>query len=372
MKRPLEGCRVLDMGIITAGAATAALLADLGAEVIKVESPRYRDPFREWEPPLGSAPALAPFFRCTNRNKRGISLDLKQEAARSIFLRMVARSDVIVENFRRGVLERLGVGMPALKAANEGIILASISSQGESGPTAQYVSFGSTLEAVGGLAAISGRADGAPVISGKDVNLPDQLIAIFAAAMIATAWLARRNGGEAIHLDLSQRELTTFMLGEHFAMDSTGRRGNAEPPYLLQECLRARDGWLAVSVMDGQQEQLRQVTGAATLSDWTAHQHVQAAAESLAAIGIAAAPSVDGNGLLESRHRLWRDAIAEHPQFGLLKGMPFCLSGVPLEIRRDAPEVGADTREVLAQVAGCTAIEIDNLLASGAAEAAAS
>jgi crotonobetainyl-CoA:carnitine CoA-transferase CaiB-like acyl-CoA transferase len=376
LSRPLEGCRVLDLGIITAGAATSALLADLGAEVIKLESPSYRDPFRVWtSPPPGGGKELAPFFRFTNRGKRGISLDLKQPGGRAAFLRLAAASDVVVENFRRGVLDRLGIGYAALQAANPRIILASISSQGETGPMAEYVSFGSTLEAVGGLASLTGYADGPPVLSGKEVNLPDQNIAIFAAGMIATAWLARRQGGGGVHLDLAQRELTSFMIGEAFAAPAMTRQGNAEPAYAVQECVRTADGrWLALSVdraLVGDLDRLIDGAGdrAAALAAWAASLSVEDAVQALNARGIAAAPVLDGAGMLAARGRLWSRAIAVDQHFGPLKGFPFQLDGAPLHIAADAPDIGADTAAVLAEVGGYSADEIATLLASGVAEA---
>jgi len=118
--KPLAGCRVLDLGIITAGAATAAVLADFGAEVIKVESPSYRDPFRRWlsNRPDDAVEDLPPFFRATNRGKAGLSVDLKHPRGREVFLRLVARSDIVVENFRRGVLAKLQLDYATLRATN--------------------------------------------------------------------------------------------------------------------------------------------------------------------------------------------------------------------------------------------------------------
>jgi formyl-CoA transferase len=377
--RPLEGCRVLDLGIITAGAATSALLADLGAEVIKLESPSYRDPFRVW---TSSAPqqGLAPFFRFTNRGKRGVSLDLKQVAGRAAFLRLVAASDIVVENFRRGVLDRLGIGYSVLKSVNEGVILASISSQGETGPMADYVSFGSTLEAVAGLASLTGYAGGSPVLSGKEVNLPDQNVAIFAAGMIATAWLARRRSGEGAHLDLAQRELTSFMVGEGFAAETPASRpGNARAPYALQDCVRTADGaWLALSVLPDQLAAVDALIGhgggaaerMASLERWSAARPVADVVRTLIAAGIAAAHAVDGRGMLATRGKLWSRAIEVHGAHGMLKGFPFQLAGEPLRIDADAPGIGADTVAVLAEVGGYTAEEIAALCASGAAETA--
>ncbi|HVY16956.1 MAG TPA: CaiB/BaiF CoA-transferase family protein [Rhodopila sp.] len=377
MTRPLEGCRVLDLGIITAGAATSALLADLGATVLKVESPTYRDPFRVWIAAPDGKGDLSPFFRFTNRGKRGVSLDLKQPAGRDAFLRLAVHCDIVVENFRRSVLDRLGIGYAALKAANAGIILASISSQGETGPLAQYVSFGSTLEAVAGLASLTGYAGGPPVLSGKEVNLPDQNIALFAAGMILTAWLARRRGGGGVHLDLAQRELTSFMIGEAFAASPPLQRvGNAEPPFALQDCVLAGDSrYFALSVTEDQLPALERLVGgegllASRLAAWTARLGRDEAVAALQAAGIAAAPVLDGRGMAAMRGTLWSQAIAQHPHYGQLKGVPFQLDGAPLHTDGDAPAIGADTEAVLAEIGGFSREEIAALLANGAAETA--
>jgi len=374
---PLDGCRVLDLGIITAGAATSALLADLGAEVIKVESPTYRDPFRGWAGgPVAEPDGMPPLFRATNRNKTAVSLDLKHADGRAAFLRLVEHSDVVVENFRRGVLARLGLDYATLRAANAGIILASVSSQGETGPDATYVSFGSTLEAVGGMAWLTGYADDAPAISGRDVNYPDQVAAIFAAGMIATAWRACGSGAGGCHLDLSQRELTSFLCGEAFVADTEQPRGgNAQEPHRLQDCFRAADGqWIAVTVEEDDVPALCAVIGAReaalreSLAQWIAARGADTCVAALAAAGITAAPALDGRGVLRHRGEYWDMALARAEDGGLLKGFPFQLSGAPLSVRRDAPRVGADTADVLARVGGYSADEIAALARAGAIE----
>ena len=375
---PLEGCRVLDLGIITAGAATATLLADMGAEVIKVESPTYRDPFRGWAGgPVAEPGGMPPLFRATNRNKRAVSLDLKHADGRAAFLRLVRESDVVVENFRRGVMARLALDYPALRAANTDIILASVSSQGETGPDSGYVSFGSTLEAVGGMAWLAGYPDDAPAISGRDVNYPDQVAALFSAGMIATAWGARRNGSPGCHLDLSQRELTGFLCGEAFVAEAEEpRNGNAQPPHVLQDCFRAVDGaWIAVTVDDRDVPALRALVGAAgdlreALTQWIAARDTQSCATALAATGIAAAPALDGPGVLRHCGHLWGDALVRADDGTFVKGFPFQLAESPLAVRRDAPRIGADTAEVLARIAGYTGDEIAALARSGAIELA--
>ncbi len=264
--RPLDGCRVLDLGILTAGAATSALLADLGADVIKIESKVYRDPFRQW--PMGAAKDeeaksdLPPFYRATNRNKRSFGLNLKHPKGRALFLKLAAQSDVVVENFRRGVMASLGLDYPALRGSNPAIILASLSSQGESGPDADRVSFGSTLEASGGLAWLTGYAGDDPTMSGIALNYADQVVAIFATGVIVSTLLDQRKHGTGCHLEISQRELISFLCGEAFVAARSGaqpesRHGNAEAPWLIQDCFATADGrWIAVTVAAEQRARL--------------------------------------------------------------------------------------------------------------------
>jgi crotonobetainyl-CoA:carnitine CoA-transferase CaiB-like acyl-CoA transferase len=373
---PMRQCRVLDLGIITAGAATSAILADLGAEVIKIESPTYKDPFRRWtgETYPGEHPELPPFFRMTNRGKLNAGIDLKHDAGREVFLRLVAKSDVVVENFSRGVLARLGLDYATLQAANPDIILASISSQGDDGPDAGYVSFGSTLEAMGGLAAITGYAGGPPVVSGVELNYPDQVVAIFAASMIATAWYAKTNGAGGAHLDLSQRELTSFLCGEAFLTPQTlARRGNAQDSAELQNCFRSRDGdWIAVTVRARDMAALQAVTGTATeagLGAWIAGQDSRAAVTALDVAGIAAARVLDGNGVLAERHSGWSRALQQGSDGDTVKGFLFGDDSAPMSTGQPAALLGAHTRDVLSRLGGYSDNEIYALAALGAVAA---
>ena len=386
--KPLAGCRVLDLGIITAGAATTAMLADFGAEVIKVESPAYRDPFRRWLPALPSTGGTAqpPFFRATNRNKLGLSLDLKKAAGRDVFLRLVRNSDIVVENFRRGVMQNLGLDYATLKAANPDIILASVSSQGESGPDAACVSYGSTLEAVGGLAWMTGYAGGPPTVSGVDFNFPDQVAALFAASLIVTALRSCRAGGGGAHLDISQRELTSYMLGEAFIAAGAGlpvaRSGNGQEPYVLQDSFRSADGrWLAVSVERSQLDGLSAAVGAdlrgqgeaqlaASVGAWVAAWPLAFTLERLQSQAIAAAESLNGEQACAQRGSLWQQGLESMPD-GLVKGFAMQFGPEPMTIGREAPPVGAHTAQVLRDVAGLSAGEIDALHAAGVIELSA-
>ncbi|HYC65764.1 MAG TPA: CoA transferase, partial [Reyranellaceae bacterium] len=178
MNGPLTGVRVLDFGLLTAGANTSAMLADLGADVLKIESGAYLDPFRVVGKPDNDDGwwNRSPQFRFTNRNKRGLAIDLKSKDGQRVLREMAAQCDVVVENFRRGVLDRAGLGYTDLKAINPKIVFAAISSQGDTGPERMNVSFGSTLDATSGIAALTGYEGEEPRISGMDVNYPDQIV----------------------------------------------------------------------------------------------------------------------------------------------------------------------------------------------------
>lgn len=386
--KQLAGVRVLDLGIITAGAATSALLADLGAEVIKIESPSYRDPFRDWPPDVPSDPDgddRPPFFRATNRNKSSLSLDLKTAAGHQAFMRLVARSDVVVENFRRGVLSRLGLTYDVMKQANPHIILASISSQGETGPDSEFVSFGSTLEAMGGLAWRTGYAGGAPVISGNDLNFPDQVAAIFAAGMICAAVGSVRNGGGGAHLDLSQRELTSFLSSESFAESPTaqvgGRRGNDDALHVLQDCFAAQDRtWVALSVRPTDVDALALCIGMgatalrdqerlrAEVGEWIGSHPRERVVERLHAAGIAAAPVLGGVEVWQRAGQGWGFAMARLADGSLVKGFPFQIDRDPLVVARDAARCGEDSVDVLRELGGYSLEEVRVMIRQGVTE----
>lgn len=360
---PLAGLRVLDLGIITAGAATSAILADAGAEVIKIESARYPDPFRAWSAATaGGTEATSPVFEFTNRNKLGIGVDLKTEAGRQIFLDLVVEADIVVENFRRGVMESLGIGWESLRARNPSLVMASISSQGETGPDREYVSYGSTLEATGGLAALTGYAGGPPVITGRHVNYPDQIVSIFAMGMIVAAVLNAKRTGDGARLDISQRDVTTFLLSETVAAVTAAaggkggpslRRGNEHPSGGARACAKTIDGrWIALEVPRGADVDFDvAVRKASALTMEEALVWAESA-------GISAAPALNGASVLRiARGEAGKPAVgcalAQDPGGRLVKGFPFQSRRTPFAIRNRAPALGADTETVL-----CRALRI--------------
>jgi len=360
---PLAGVRVLDFGLLTAGANTSAMLADLGADVIKIESGAYLDPFRVvgkiddddgwWN--------RSPQFRFTNRNKRGVALNLKAPEGQRVIRELARHCDVVVENFRRGVLERFGLGYAALNALNPKIVVAAISSQGDTGPERLNVSFGSTLDATSGIASLTGYEDEEPRISGMDVNYPDQIVSLFATGIVITAIMEARRTGKGAFLDFSQREVASFTLGEEIMAAAADpqrvhrRRGNQQDGVVQQDTYRCRDGrWIAVTLA---------VPDAESPAFCAARDSVAAVAE-LQARGVAAAVCNDGLALLKDK-ALAGVALARDAAGGMVKGLPYRLDGRGVHIERTAPDLGQHTDAVLRELLGLDDAELARLAESG-------
>ncbi|MBN9488790.1 MAG: CoA transferase [Alphaproteobacteria bacterium] len=361
--RPLAGVRVLDFGLLTAGANTSAMLADLGAEVLKIESGAYLDPFRVVGKPDNADGwwNRSPQFRFTNRNKRGLALNLKDPQGQRVIRALAAQCDVVVENFRRGVLDRAELGYKDLSAINPKIVFAAISSQGDTGPERMNVSFGSTLDATSGIAALTGYEGEEPRISGMDVNYPDQIVSLFASGMVITAVMEARRSGKGCFLDFSQREVASFTLGEEILAAACDpkrahiRRGNANEGIAQQDTYLCKDGrWIAVTAEAAQPD----------LTALCASQTSQQAVAELLKRGIAAAPCNDGNDLLRdttlSGVTLLRDAEGR-----LVKGLPYRLDGQGITIERPAPDLGQHTSEVLREMLGYDDAKLEDLAKAG-------
>ena len=184
---PLSGVRVIELGQLLAGPFTGRLLGDLGAEIIKVEPPGQPDPMRDWGHARYENHSL--WWPVLSRNKKCITLDLRKERGQSLLLELARRSDVVVENFRPGTLERWGLGYDRLSAVNEGLILARVSGYGQTGPYASRAGFASAAEAMGGLRYINGFPDSPPPRMG--ISLGDSLAGMFAAQGVLAALYKR-------------------------------------------------------------------------------------------------------------------------------------------------------------------------------------
>jgi crotonobetainyl-CoA:carnitine CoA-transferase CaiB-like acyl-CoA transferase len=360
---PLHGIRVVDCGIITAGAATSAVLGDLGADIIKIESIRYADPFRLWFGDDSNAKTESSAFDCNNRGKRGVGIDLKTPEGRGIFLRLVAQADVVVENFRRGVMDRLGLDYQALKAANPRIVLASISANGSDGEHRGISAYGSTLEALGGLAWSTRDADGNPLISGRNLNFPDQAVALVAAGAIAAAVRKARRNGEGAHLDLSQREVTIFNSGDIVLGDT-----NADARF--QECFEARDAWVAI-----QSDRVKDISSLAQLlglhgdeahgiCSWMRERPAHEVISQLESLGIFGARVPRSDQLLGSYLRD-EGPFCRTTGGRLVRGSPFRRDGGEARELMDAPSLGQHTRQVLGDLLSVPKDEIDRMASLG-------
>lgn len=376
---PLEGVRVLDFGQLTAGANLSAMLADLGADVIKVESAGYFDLFRYSKATPGTDWwNHSPPFRFTNRNKRSVSIDLKTPAGRDLVFEIMCHCDVVVENFRREVLDRLGLGYDAVKVRNPRIVYASVTSQGETGPNKMHRTYGCTLDAMGGIAALTGYPGTRPAITGGELNYPDQVVSLLASGFVIAALRRVRRSGEGGHLDIAQREIVSFLIGEEIGAASADPqaggmhlRGNDDGQALLQDCFLASDGrWLAVSVATRAEEAaLRRLVGPDgalhnAIAAWAGARACEEAAALMRQAGIAAWPVLDGTDLLRSPETVG-GSLVRAADGTLYKGMPYELEGVPFAIARPAPHLGQDTADVLTELLGLSPQEIAALEREG-------
>jgi crotonobetainyl-CoA:carnitine CoA-transferase CaiB-like acyl-CoA transferase len=385
---PLTGLRVLDLSRLLPGPFCSLMLADLGADVIKVEDPSGGDYIR-WSPPLhGEYSAM---YYTLNRNKRSIILDLKSDAGREAFLTLVTTADVVLESFRPGVMDRLGVGYEALQRANKGIVLCSISGYGQDGPYRDRAGHDLNYMAIGGALGITGTADGTLAMPGVQVG--DLGGGAMSAAIAILAALQHRNAtGEGQHCDVSMMDGIVSWLSLHAGrwFEEDGVPGPATlhlngrfPCYNLYRC---KDGWMSVGALEpkfwavlvevlevphlltdafAEGEAARRVHAeieavflARTRAEW---------AELLRGRDVCTEPVLSFGEVFENeqvRHRGLKIPAGEGgplPQ----TGFPFQMSKTPPQVRHPAPGYGENTREVLRE-AGYDDAAIDALIAAGA------
>ncbi|MFN2451878.1 MAG: CaiB/BaiF CoA transferase family protein [Candidatus Dormibacteria bacterium] len=267
--RALEGIRVLDLSRILSGPFATMIFADLGAEVVKVEDTREGDDTRQWGPPYQGDQSA--YFLAVNRNKRGISLDLKSDAGREVALRLADRADVVLENFRPGTAARLGLGYEALATRNPRLVYASISGFGQTGPFANQPGYDAIAQALGGLMSVTGESDGPPVRVGNSVA--DIGAAMWAVIGVLAALQARQTTGRGQWVDISmldsQVAWLTYLASGYFATGEVPLRyGSAHPSIVPYQALPTRDGHLMCAVgNDSLWRRFAAVLGLETLVD---------------------------------------------------------------------------------------------------------
>jgi len=394
---PLVGMRVLDLSHVMAGPTAGRMLADMGADVIKIEKADGGDDTRRMLPPdINGEPAA---YMMMNRNKRGVVLDLKQPAAREVLKRLVTTADVLIENYRHDTLDKLGLGAAALRAINPGLIYCAISGFGRSGPLATQGGFDLIAQGLSGLMSITGEGPGRPPVK---VGSPacDIVAGLLAAMAIAAAYAHKLETGEGQTIDTSLFEagitLTYWQSAIALATGiSPGPMGSAHPLNAPYQAFETSDGWMNVGAgSDKFYGQLCELLGAPSLAsdarfrtgrdrmtnldvlieELAPHFKRRTTAEWLAAldaIGIPAGPVLSIGEMLEHPQTAAREMApaVEHPVAGRVRtiGLPVKFSATPGKVMHAAPRFGEHTREVLRE-AGYAAAEIDALISCGAAK----
>jgi alpha-methylacyl-CoA racemase len=385
---PLSGLRVLDLSRLLPGPWCSLLLADLGADVVKVEDPNGGD-YMRWAPPLhGEYSAM---YYTLNRNKRSIILDLKSDAGREAFLKLAAGADVVLESFRPGVMDRLGVGYAALSAVNPGLVLCSISGYGQDGPYRDRAGHDLNYMAIGGALGITGTPDGTVAMPGVQVgDLGGG--AMSAAIAILTALQHRNRTGEGQHCDVSMMDGIVSWLSLHVArwLEEGGTPGPAtlhlNGRYPCYSVYRCKDGWMSVGALEPKfWAALVEALGVPHLltdafADGEAGRRVHAEieavlltrtraqwAEHLEGRDVCTEPVLTFAETFENEQVRHRGLRIPEGQGGPLAqtGFPFQLSRTPPRVRHQAPGYGENTREVLRE-AGYDDAGIDALIAAGA------
>ncbi|MFJ4085415.1 CaiB/BaiF CoA transferase family protein [Pseudomonas psychrophila] len=246
-KRPLQGLKVLDLTRFLAGPYCAMLLGDHGAEVLKIEPPGGGDPTRVQGPPFVDGEGLT--FLATNRNKQSLVLDLKNESDLQLLKKLAEQADVLLENFRPGVLERFDLHYKAMAASNPRLIYASISGFGQEGPMAHQGAFDLTIQALGGYMSITGERDGAPVKLGTSAI--DMLAGMNMFSGILVALLERGVSGQGQQVETSLLESQVAFLSnaafEHFTDSGLPQRWGSEHPQLVPyKAFRTSDAWIVI------------------------------------------------------------------------------------------------------------------------------
>src|SRR5436190_17413099 len=256
---PLDGVFVLDFSRVLAGPYCTMQLADLGARVVKIEQPGRGDDTRAWGPPFVGGESA--YFLSVNRNKESLALDLKHERARPIVEALLSRADVVVENFRPGTMERLGLGYDEIAARHPRIVYCSISGFGQTGPRRAEAGYDAMMQAEGGLMSITGAAGGPPCRLG--VAIGDIATGMFAVQGILAALYARERTGRGQLIDIAMLDavtaLLTYQASSVFATGATPRRmGNRHPSIAPYDTFAASDGEFVLSV--GNDDQFRRVS----------------------------------------------------------------------------------------------------------------
>jgi formyl-CoA transferase/CoA:oxalate CoA-transferase len=373
---PLDNLTILDFTRVLSGPYCTMLLGDMGARVIKIEHPEHGDDTRGWGPPFQNSESA--YFLSVNRNKESVTLDLKNSAAQPIIERLLARADVLVENFRPGAMARLGLGYEALASRYPRLVYCSISGFGQTGPRSSQAGYDAVMQAEGGLMSITGEADGPPYRLG--VAISDIVSGMFAAQGIAMALIARERSGRGQLVDIGMLDATAALLTYQAAINfATGsppeRMGNRHPTIVPYETFAVADGDIVIAVGNDQQwcrfcnaigasalaSDVRFATNRLRVQNYGTLRPILSAQlarrtrdEWLREFKTAGVPSGavrDVSEVLSDPQIAAREMVAsvEHAALGAVQvlGVPIKLSRNPGSVRRAPPTLGQHTTQVL-------------------------
>lgn len=379
---PLMGIRVADFSVHAAGPFAGLMLAEMGAEVIKIESSARLDITRRPHAMYGKPPSS---FEQINANKKSICLNLKEPRAVELALELVRVSDLALENFRPGVMARLGLGYDAMRRVNDDIILVSLSSNGQTGPESNYAGYAPMFAALGGLGHLTGYADGPPVELRHAMDHTGGMLAAFTAV---AALSAKQRTGQGQQVDVSVRDLATSFIGpELLDVSMNGREpmrlGNVDSSRAPQGVYRCngKDEWVSISVAsesewtnlvaaigspawavseefgDAFRRWRRQEELDRHVEAWTMQRSAREVTECLQAKGVAAFPSLSPDTMMQDEHLLARNAFplisnAATGEQQRAVAAPWRFSQTPSSIHSWTPQLGEHNIEVFSGILG--------------------
>jgi len=388
---PLAGIRVADFSVHAAGPFAGLMLAEMGAQVIKIESSARLDITRRPHAMYGKPPSS---FEQINANKMSVCLNLKEPRAVELALELVSESELALENFRPGVMRRLGLGYEAMRETRPDIILVSLSSNGQTGPEGNYAGYAPMFAAMGGLGHLTGYADGPPV---ELRHAMDHTGGMLAAVAAVAALSARQRTGLGQHVDVSVRDLATSFIGPELldvAMNSRDahRNGNRDPSAAPQGVYRCRgeDEWVSLSVTseaewrgfveamgspawavgdefgDAFRRWRRHHELDVLIEEWTSQHTAAEVTRKLQGYGVAAHPSLTPDAMMRDDHLLARGSfpMVHNPETGERQRAvvpPWRFSETSAGIERWTPTLGQHNMEVFSGMLGLSPEEVEGL-----------
>ena len=365
--RPLAGLRVVDFGIIVIGNEIGRLLADQGADVIKIENRAFPDAAR-----VGYGGKLSHSFVAGSRNKRSFGVNLRTPEGVALLKRLVAGADVVLENFKPGTLEKLGLGYESLRAVKPDLVMLSTNALGSTGPWSRWLGYGPIVRCVSGITSLWRYPDDELGFGEPTTIYPDHYGARVCAATVLAALIRRRRTAAGAYIESAQAEMIVNQLADVFLAASLGASG--DEPSGVYPCA-GDDEWCVITVCgDEQRRALRRVVGdaSADLAEWTRALPPRAVMERLQAAGVPAAMMMRPDDHERDPHLRARGVHRELDQPGLgrvrLEDGPFRSRHVPPVRVTPAPQHGEHTREICATVLGLSPPEIETLFAAGVLE----